>query len=179
MAKARKCSVLSAVKKREILAIVSVGCGRRTAAAYVGCEPSLLTREMKKDAAFAAEMQRHESNPEIGFVRNIKDAAQKAQYWRAAAWWLERRNPEDFGSKKPGVVTVAQIQELLSGLTQIITEEVPIDKFRKNILKRVEIMVAEFLGNLGKRKCRVVVRPADEEDGTETSETNAGDESHE
>ena len=99
---------------------------------------------MEKDAAFATEMHRHESNPEIGFARNIQDAAKKAQYWRAAAWWLERRNPEDFGQKKPGVVTVAQIQGLLSELTKIITEEVPADKFRKNIIKRVDKMARDF-----------------------------------
>ena len=148
VAKARKCSILSAVKKREILAIVAVGCGRRTAAAYVDCKPSLIAREMEKDEAFAAEIHRHETNPEIGFMRNIQDAAQKAQYWRAAAWWLERRNPEDFGPKKSGVVTVAQLSGLLSGLTQIITEEVPTDKFRKNLLKRLQRMISEFLNGL-------------------------------
>ena len=123
---------------------MAVGCGRRTAAAYVGCAASLITREMEKDAHFAAEMYRHETNPEIGFARNIQDAAKIAQYWRAAAWWLERRNPEDFGSKKQGVVSVAQIQGLLSGLTEIITEEVPRYKFRKNIIKRVDKMARDF-----------------------------------
>lgn len=144
MTKASRCSVLDEIKKKEILAIVAVGCGRRTAATYVGCKLSVITREMEKDEAFAAEMHRHESNPEIGFARNIQDAAKKAQYWRAAAWWLERRNPDDFGPKKQGVVTVAQLQGLLSGLTIIITEEVPPGRFRKNIIKRVDKMARDF-----------------------------------
>ena len=142
---------------------MAVGCGRRTAAAYVGCAPSLITREMEKDATFAVEMQRHESNPEIGFVRNIQDAAKIAQYWRAAAWWLERRNPEDFGHKKSGVVTIAQIQGLLSGLTQIITKEVTVDRDRKYVIKRVQKMIRDFLRDLAQKGSKAVESTAKEE----------------
>lgn len=108
----------------------------------------MIAREMERDEAFAAEIQHHESNPEIGFMRNIQDAAQKAQYWRAAAWWLERRRPEDFGTKKPGMVTVAQFGAILSSLTQIITEEVLEMKKRKIIIKRLDKLVADILGDL-------------------------------
>ncbi len=156
MTKASRCLVLDEIKKEKILAIVAVGCGRRTAAAYVGCAPSVIAREMEKDTTFAAEMQRHESNVEIGFVRDIQDAAKKAQYWRAAAWWLERRNPEDFGPKKQGAVTVAQLQGLLSGLAQIIAEEVSVDRDRKNVIKRLQKMTGDFFRDLAQKRSKAV-----------------------
>ncbi|MEA1951359.1 MAG: hypothetical protein U9N87_08240 [Planctomycetota bacterium] len=151
MGKARKHSVLSGVKKREILAIVAVGCGRRTAATYVGCTPATIARVMEQDQVFAAEIRRHELNPEIGFMRNIQDAAQKGQYWRAAAWWLERRRPEDFGVKKASLITAAQLQGLLSTLSMILMEEVPSAKHRKNVIKRVDRMISELLSGTVKQ----------------------------
>ncbi len=144
MTRARKRSVLSNVNKREILAIVAVGCGRRTAAEYVGCTPATIVRAMEQDETFAAEIRRHELNPEIGFMRNIQDAAQNAQYWRAAAWWLERRRPEDFGTKKAGLITAAQLQSLLSALTEMLTEEVPDPKIRKKVIRRVDGIISEL-----------------------------------
>ena len=145
MARAHRRPVLSNVKKREILAIVAVGCGRRTAADYVGCNTATIVRAMEQDEQFAAELRRHELNPEIGFMRNIQDAAQEVKYWRAAAWWLERRRPEDFGTKKAGLITAAQLQRLFSALTGILAEEVPSDKHRKNVISRVDQMISELL----------------------------------
>ena len=150
MAKRAKRTVLSEVKKREILAIAAVGCSRQTAADYVGCTLNDITRETEVDEAFGDTLLRNESGAEISFVRNIQDAAKKSQYWRAAAWLLERRYPVDFSVKKPGKITVGQVRNLLSELTKIIAEEVPV-LYRATVIKRLDRLVGGFFGNSNSR----------------------------
>lgn len=141
MADARKRPALDEFKKREILAILSVGCSRRTAAKYVGCAPATILRTAQRDKAFAEQLRRAECKSEIGYLKNIQKAARKEQYWRAAAWALERTNPQDFGPRKPDVITLDQIKELLTAMTQMIVEELPVPEYRKTILKRVAALV--------------------------------------
>jgi IS30 family transposase len=129
---------LDEFRKREILAILSVGCSRRTAARYVGCSPSTIRRTAERDPAFAESLHKAETKAQILFMKNIAAAAQKEQYWRAAAWALERLNPEDYAARSPNSVTLEQIRTLVSEFARIIVEEVPLAAHRKRILRRLE-----------------------------------------
>lgn len=131
---------LDAFRKREVLAILSVGCSRRTAARYVGCSPSTIARTAQRDAAFAEELRKAELKAQILFMKNIAAAARKEPYWRAAAWALERLNPEEFGPRKPDLLTADQVRELLAEFAALIVEEVPAAKYRKNILRRLRTL---------------------------------------
>lgn len=144
MAKRGRKPVLDNIKRREIIAILSVGCSRRTAAKYVGCAVSTIQNTADRDATFAKQLREAEYTTEIGFLKNIKDAANKAQYWRAAAWALERKNPEEFAARGPDVITVEQISHLLSRLAEIIVEEVPVANTRKAIIKRLDSLGREL-----------------------------------
>ena len=92
MAKLGRPPVLDEIKQREILAILSVGCSRRTAAKYVGCAPSTIQNTAERDEKFAEKLDRGENQAVVTHMTNINKAAKKAQYWRAAAWALERLN---------------------------------------------------------------------------------------
>ncbi len=138
MAKCGRRPVLDEMKRREILAILTVGCSRRTAAKYVGCAASTIQNTADRNPAFAEKLRRAENQAEVTFMKNINSAAKKAQYWRAAAWALERRNPQEYARRGPDVITVEQISRLLSQCADVIVEEVPAAKHRKNILKRLE-----------------------------------------
>lgn len=129
--------VLDEIKKREILAILSVGCSRRRAARYVGCAASTIRRTALRDPAFDERLRRTQCRTEVAYLKNIQAAAAKAQYWRAAAWALERLNPTDFAPRRPDVITVDQIEQLLAGFAEIIVREVPVAKYRKRILLRL------------------------------------------
>lgn len=129
---------LDEFRKREVLAILSVGCSRRTAARYVGCSPSTIRRTAERDPDFAEALHKAESKAQILFMKNIAAAARKEQYWRAAAWALERLNPEDYAARSPNSVTLEQIRTLVSEFARIIVEEVPIAAHRKKILRRLE-----------------------------------------
>ncbi len=73
-------------KRREVIAILSVGCSRATAAQYVGCHGTTITRTATRDAEFARQVRQAESLLEIKHLKNIDAAAKDTRYWRAAAW---------------------------------------------------------------------------------------------
>lgn len=140
MAKRGRKPVLDKIKKREIVALMTAGCSRKMAARYVGCAAQTIQNTADRDEKFAAELRRAYGNAELGLLQNIRNASKKAQYWRAAAWTLERRNPEEYAQRGPDVITVDQIARLLSQFADIIIEEVPVAKYRKQILARLETL---------------------------------------
>lgn len=144
MGKRGRPPVLDDFKKREILAILSVGCSRRVAAEYVDCTPATIRNTADRDPRFAERLRRAEYNSEIGYLRSIQNAAKQERYWRAAAWALERKNPQDFAPRHPDVVTIDQIAKLLAKFSEIVVEEVPIAEFRKNALKRLDGLAGTF-----------------------------------
>ncbi|MFH1265281.1 MAG: hypothetical protein ABIK89_06095 [Planctomycetota bacterium] len=142
MAKRGRRPVLDTTKKKEILAILSVGCSRRTAANYVGCAVSTIHNTADRDPEFADALRHAEYQSEIAYLKNIQKAARKEQYWRAAAWALERKNPAEYAARSPDVITVDQIKLVLAELTEIVVSEVPIPLYRKRILKRFDALGA-------------------------------------
>ena len=129
-------------KKREILAILSMGCSRRAAAKYVGCSPTTIANTAQRDPEFATQVERAESKAEIGYMKNIQKAAGKEQYWRAAAWALERKYPDQYAPRSPDAIARGEVIGLLTQLTEMIVQEVPVAKFRKTLLKRLQSLVA-------------------------------------
>lgn len=137
--------VLDEGKRREVLAIVSVGCSQNVAAQYVGCAASTIRRAAERDPEFAKELGKAKSNAELGLVKNIRNAAKKEQYWRAAAWALERGFPEKYARRGPDVITAEQLARLLAQFADMIVQQVPVDEYRKKIVKGVEAL-ARSLG---------------------------------
>ncbi len=136
MARVGRPPVLDEGKRREILALLSVGCSMSMAAEYVGCVPDTIQNTAKRDPKFAERLVQAKCNAELGLVRNIRNAAKKEQYWRAAAWALERNFPEKYGRRGPDVITLEQIGLLLSRFSAIVAEQVP-ERGRKALLKKL------------------------------------------
>ncbi|MHC4398613.1 MAG: hypothetical protein ACYTG0_02935 [Planctomycetota bacterium] len=143
MAKRGRPPVLDDGKRREIVAILSVGCSRRTAARYVGCAVSTIQNTAERDPEFAEKLRRAESAAEINYLQNIRNAAKKEQYWRAAAWALERKNPQDFSARGPDLFTLAQLEEILRRFAGIVVDTLPAAKYRTAVLKRLDALIAE------------------------------------
>jgi len=144
MAKCGRPPVLDEIKRSQILAILAVGCSRRIAASVVGCAPSTIRYTAERDPEFAKQLGHAEHTAEVNYLKHIQQAARKEQYWRAAAWALERKNPRDFARRGPDVITLDQIASLLAQFTEIIVEEVPVARYRKNILKRFASLTANL-----------------------------------
>jgi len=136
--------VLDAIKKREIIAILSVGCSRGTAARYVGCSRSTIQRSAERDPDFAEGLRQAEERLELTQLKNIAAAARKAQYWRAAAWMLERTRPQQYASRRPDAISREQVARLLVRFAQIVAEEVAVSRDRKNVIKRLDRLAARL-----------------------------------
>lgn len=136
--------VLDAMKRSEILTIISAGCSRRAAARYIGCSPSTIGATARRDPSFASQLARAEQRSQLGLITNIRAASQKAQYWRAAAWALERMNPEEFAQRAPEMVTAEQMRALMEQLAQALAEHMPVARHRKAILHAIDGMLREL-----------------------------------
>lgn len=145
MAKRSKPPALDEAKKSELLALLSAGCSRRVAAAYVGCPECMIRHAARHDAWFAEALKQAESQAEIFYLQNIRRAAAQERHWRAAAWALERRSPQDFAPRPPDTMRVEEVVELMRECASVVMEEVTVAEYRKKILKRV----ATVLKSLG------------------------------
>jgi hypothetical protein len=133
----RKRKRLTLKEQSEVLAILSAGCSRAAAARCIRCSPYILKREILENAKFAAQVAKAEEGVELFYLSRIRSASLKEQYWRAAAWALERRLPDRYGQKKPGSLTAEQVQKFLASYLQIIADEVPNNEQRTKILNRL------------------------------------------
>jgi hypothetical protein len=160
--------VLDEGKRREIIAILGVGCSQTLAAEYVGCSRSTIRREAERDAEFAKQMRQAIGNAELGLVKSIRKAAMKEQYWRAAAWALERLFPEKYARRGPDVITAEQLAEILARLGTMIITEAPSAKYRQKVVKGLE-KIARSFGHTVKRE----VEEQDDAPAETSSETKA------
>lgn len=141
MGKRGRPPVLDDGKRREILAILSTGCSQAMAAEYVGCSVSTIQRTVERDPLFAESLGKARNNAELGLVRNIRNAANNEKYWRAAAWALERFFPNKYHPGSPHVISAEQLALVLTQFAHMIVAQVPVARYRKNIIKSLESMV--------------------------------------
>ena len=91
-------------EKDRVVVMVSYGHSLRQAAAQIGRTHSTLSRNLKKDKAFAEKVERYRRYAESDAMREVVAASRKS--WRAAAWLLEylarrERAHVDSEEKKP------------------------------------------------------------------------------
>mgnify|MGYP001136552653 CR=1 FL=1 len=77
---------------------IRLGLTYRLAAAYAGIDYATFCRWRMRYASFATQLQEAEAHAAAVVMARIHHAA--ASDWRAAAWMLERRYPEDFGPRQ-------------------------------------------------------------------------------
>ena len=145
-------------QKLEIIAIISVGCTRYTAARYVGCRLEDIRREIGRSHDFAQQVAQAEEAAEVYYMRQIKNAAKKEQYWRAAAWVLERRSPNRYASRGAQTVTLEQLSALMTHIGEIVGGEIKDVETRVNIMNRLRrltdaLMATNSLTERPERRC--------------------------
>ncbi len=89
-----------------ILKAVAAGLPNETAAKLAGIEVRTLYAWKRKGKAgeepfvqFLHALMRQQAEAVSKAVEAIRAAAERGE-WRAAAWWLERRHPDQYGTEK-------------------------------------------------------------------------------
>lgn len=80
-------------KKKEILAVLTMGGSRNIAADYVSVGRTTLLSLIDRDAQFSEQVKKAEAMGQIKHLQTID----KAKVWQASAWMLERKWPQEFG----------------------------------------------------------------------------------
>jgi hypothetical protein len=88
-------------REQAILNALRIGNTRRAAAQGADITEDTLANWMKRSSAFFGAVEHAEAEAEQRFLGNVAKAA-AGNTWQAAAWWLERRRPEDY-RKREGV----------------------------------------------------------------------------
>ena len=136
-----KTKELNEDKLKEIVAILSIGCSIETAAKFIKCSPATIRNEIGKNADFATEVESAKQQSEIYFLQKIKAAANKDQYWRAAAWALERRCPNRYAARGAKSLSEEQVVSLIRNLVEIVLPEVHDRIERMNIMNKVHKLI--------------------------------------
>ena len=127
-----------------VLNALKLGCSLTAAAKLVSCSPATIRREAARDPEFKEELEKTRGQSEEKYMKFLADAAEKPQYWRAAAWALERRFPKHYAPRSPDAITLGHITILIAKIAQILEEEIPVARLRKNILKRLDAITADL-----------------------------------
>jgi len=111
----------------------------------VGCAADTIRRTALRDAEFAEQLDQAEAKAEVLYLQNLRTAAREPRYWRAAAWFLERRHPQQFGPRKPRTVTHEQFQGAIEQFAKIVADEVKDAGDRQRTMSRLVTIVAELV----------------------------------
>ena len=127
--------VLDEAKQREVCALVSAGAGIATAAKYVGCSRSTVYREAKQNEEFRVRLDRAKATACLSPLQAMRQACQHD--WRAAAWMLERTDPERFGRPTRNTFGRRELSALTRDLLAIVRDEVDHPLQRDGVIERM------------------------------------------
>jgi hypothetical protein len=99
-----------------ILRALRAGNTRAASARFAEIHYDTLYEWMRSDSDFSDAVEKAEADAEVRFVTKIATAAEET--WQAAAWWLERRRPEDYRQQNAQHLT----GNLQLGLAEIMRE---------------------------------------------------------
>lgn len=140
----RREKAITKEQKTTALAMLAVGTSRQSASRSIGCSADAIDRLVRADSNFAKEVRKAEDEAEMFFINRIREAAKDNQTWRAAAWMLERRNPERYGYTKAGIITKASVERFMRELIVILVEEVPDKAVRERVFDRFEHLLGKL-----------------------------------
>ncbi len=126
---------LDEFKRREICALVAAGSGMADAARYVGCSARTIRREALRNENFHEALRNAELSAQLEPLRSLRKAA--ASNWRAAAWLLERTNPDRFAKHDAKTVRVDELDGIICRFVEMISEEIEDPQARGRAYRRM------------------------------------------
>lgn len=135
MSNAGRPRVLDDVKRGKISALLSAGCGLAAAARFVGCSVVTIRREALRNEEFRRELREAEVRAQLVPLKAMQNAAQS--HWRAAAWLLERANPDQFDRRRNVDCSPRQLHQVVDAIVQTVVEDVEDADLRDRICRRL------------------------------------------
>ena len=132
-------SKLTDYKRQRVLGMIAMGSSRRQAAKMVGVHAATIGRAVARDAKFAEDMREAEMLGRNRPLRAMFDAMDK--HWRAAAWMLERRCPDEFARRKPHTYTRRDVREIVDRLLEEMLALLTDDEQREHIAEVAEELI--------------------------------------
>lgn len=109
-------------REAAVIQALENGCTRRAAAGAAGIGHSQLYRMLAADGTFRDAVERAENVAEARATSLVIKAAYEGT-WTAAAWWLERRRPDDYGKRIAVDVSIRDEVARLAGELGIDVDE--------------------------------------------------------
>ncbi len=127
--------ILNDFKRGQIAAIVGAGCGLAAAARYVGCSVDTIRREAIRNDHFRQELRASEVRGQLEPLQAMRRAA--STHWRAAAWLLERTNPQQFDRRRTAASKPQELHQVIEAVIESAVEDIADDELRDRICRRL------------------------------------------
>jgi len=121
MSNAGRPRLLDETKKREVCALVAAGCSLDFAGRYVGCSAKTIRREGERDLAFDGRLRNAQLSAQLEPLRALRGKA--TTHWRAAAWLLERVDPEQFAKYDHKLFRPEEVAALLENIRAALDDQ--------------------------------------------------------
>jgi hypothetical protein len=145
--------ILCEQKQGEICKLLAAGATLEDTASYVGCSVNTIRREAQRNPQFREKLEKSRSERDLWPVRTVHDAA--THDWRAAAWFLERTQPERFSKRPPNTFTVEDVAKLLDRVCEAARDEFRDPQTFARVERRVASIVQEVLGKRASRRMKL------------------------
>jgi hypothetical protein len=96
-----------------LLDAIRAGNTVRAACHYAGIGVQTIADWQRRFRDFRDALEKAEADAEVRMVAEISQAARNGT-WQAAAWWLERRRPDDYGRRERIELTLRQQAQKLA-----------------------------------------------------------------
>ena len=127
--------VLDDIKRGQVCALIAAGCGMEVVARYVSCSASTIRREALRNADFRKNLRSSEVQAQISPLQAMRAAANT--HWRAAAWLLERTNPQQFARNRLTTCKPQELHDIVDAVVEKAVEEIPDSETRDRICRQL------------------------------------------
>jgi hypothetical protein len=124
-------------KRKTVVNVLKLGLTRRAAANCVGCHVMTIYNEISRNKKFRADVAEAEAGFEVRHTSRIEKASQDERYWRASAWSLERKYPEQYALRKPDAITPDQAERILGQFVEILGKHIPANVVRARVVNQL------------------------------------------
>ena len=157
--------ILDEGKQREVCALLSAGCSLQAAAQYVACAPNTIRREAARNPDFGRRFREARLQAQLSPLQAMRKAA--ASHWRAAAWMLERGDPDHFARRPAPAFRPKQAQALKDDIAAILNAEIENPFLLSRVKKQIQHLIQYSIYGVvsvkrTNRQLRDVMREIDE-----------------